>query len=75
MGWGIVTALTASDRTGDFDDVVLGYADLGGYLKGSPYFGALIGRYGNRIARGRFVLEGALYSLAINDGRGRVAPL
>src|SRR5262245_61897857 len=51
---GIITHLTAPDRNGQYADVVLGYDKLEGYLKNSPYFGALIGRYGNRIANGRF---------------------
>jgi len=65
---GIVTHLTAPDRTGHYADVVLGYDTLGGYLNASPYFGALIGRYGNRIARGQFRLDGVKYTLAINNG-------
>jgi aldose 1-epimerase len=65
---GIVTKLTAPDREGRFADVVLGYDTLEEYLKGSPYFGALIGRYGNRIAQGRFTLNGVHYSLAANNG-------
>lgn len=65
---GIVTSLTAPDRNGRYADVVLGYDSLARYLKGSPYFGALIGRYANRIARGRFSLDGVGYSLAINNG-------
>src|SRR5262249_37448768 len=65
---GIVTFLTAPDRAGRDEDVVLGYDTLAGYLKDSPYFGALIGRYGNRIARGRFTLDGVAYVLATNDG-------
>jgi len=64
---GIVTSLTAPDRAGNYTDVVLGYDSLAGYLKDSPYFGALIGRYGNRIARGRFSLDGKIYTLAINN--------
>ncbi len=64
---GIVTYLTAPDRQGHFADVVLGYDSLAGYLKSSPYFGALIGRYGNRIARGSFSLNGIRYTLAINN--------
>lgn len=64
---GIVTYLTAPDRHGKYEDVVLGYDTLAGYLKASPYFGALIGRYGNRIARGRFTLDGVSHTLAIND--------
>jgi len=65
---GIVTSLTAPDRQGHLSDVVLGYDTLAGYLKSSPYFGALIGRYGNRIAQGRFILNGKTYSLATNNG-------
>lgn len=64
---GIVTDLTAPDRRGSYQDVVLGFDDLDGYLKQSPYFGALIGRYGNRIARGRFSLDGTAYILATNN--------
>ena len=48
-------------------DVVLGYDSLAGYVRSSPYFGAVVGRYGNRIARGRFTLDGTTYSLAINN--------
>jgi aldose 1-epimerase len=65
---GIVTHLTAPDRKGHLDDVVLGYETLADYIKNSPYFGALIGRYGNRIARGQFELNGVQYKLATNNG-------
>ena len=65
---GIVVWLKVPDRNGKMGDVVLGYDDLAGYLKESPYFGALIGRYGNRIAKGKFVLDGKQYTLAINNG-------
>lgn len=65
---GIVTHLTAPDRKGRYSDIVLGYDKLDDYIKGSPYFGALIGRYGNRIAKGRFTLNGVKYSLAANNG-------
>jgi aldose 1-epimerase len=65
---GIITSLTAPDRKGQFADVVLGYDTLAGYIKDSPYFGALIGRYGNRIAKGKFSLNGANYTLATNNG-------
>ncbi len=65
---GIVTSLKTPDRNGKFTDVVLGYDNLAGYLKSTPYFGALIGRYGNRIANGRFSLDGKTYTLATNNG-------
>ncbi|MCD6338927.1 MAG: galactose mutarotase [Verrucomicrobia bacterium] len=65
---GIVVSLKMPDRNGRFDDVALGYDRLEGYLTNSPYFGALIGRYGNRIAKGRFTLDGKTYQLAVNDG-------
>jgi aldose 1-epimerase len=65
---GIITQLTAPDRHGAFADVVLGYDSLSGYLRSSPYFGALIGRYGNRIAKGRFTLDDSTYTLAVNNG-------
>jgi aldose 1-epimerase len=65
---GILVSLKVPDRQGRLEDVVLGYDTLDPYLKNSPYFGALIGRYGNRIARGRFTLEGKSYTLATNDG-------
>ena len=65
---GIIVALRAPDRTGKFDDVVLGYDSLSHYLKSSPYFGALIGRYGNRIDKGKFSLQGKDYQVTVNDG-------
>lgn len=65
---GIVVSLTTPDRCGRMGDLVLGYDNLDGYLAKSPYFGALIGRYGNRIAKGKFTLNGVTYSLAINNG-------
>ena len=65
---GIVTYLTAPDRHSDYADVVLGFDTLAGYLQSSPYFGALIGRFGNRIARGQFTLDGVKFQLGTNDG-------
>jgi aldose 1-epimerase len=65
---GIVTHLLVPDREGNPGDVVLGYDTLDPYLQSSPYFGALIGRYGNRIAHGRFALDGRTHQLDINDG-------
>lgn len=65
---GIITSIRTPDRAGRFADIVLGYADLAGYLHDSPYFGAIVGRYANRIARGRFTLDGTTYTLAVNNG-------
>jgi aldose 1-epimerase len=65
---GIIVSLRTPDRNGKLDDIVLGFDALDGYLTNSPYFGALIGRYGNRIARGRFTLDGKSYALALNNG-------
>jgi len=64
---GIVVSLQVPDRQGQLGDVVLGYKNLADYLRDSPYFGALIGRFGNRIAKGRFTLEGREYTLATNN--------
>ena len=64
---GIVVSLRVPDRNGNFGDVVLGYDTLAGYLKESPYFGCLVGRYGNRIAKGKFSLQGKDYTLATNN--------
>jgi aldose 1-epimerase len=64
---GIVTSLKMPDRDGNYGDVVLGYDNLVGYLTNSPYFGCLVGRYGNRIANGKFTLDGVEYTLATND--------
>ena len=65
---GIVVSLKVPDKKGNFGDVVLGYNDLNSYIKNNPYFGALIGRYGNRIGGAKFRLEGKTYTLAANDG-------
>ena len=69
---GIVVSLKVPDRAGKFDDVVLGFSDLESYTKPGPYFGALIGRYGNRIAKGRFKLNGVEYKLAVNNGENHL---
>ena len=69
---GILVSLKVPDKNGKFDDVVLGFNDLDSYLKGHPYFGALIGRYGNRIAKGRFTLNGTEYKLAVNNGENHL---
>jgi aldose 1-epimerase len=65
---GLVTSLKVPDKNGQLGDVVLGYDNLNGYIKSSPYFGALIGRYGNRICKGHFTLNGQTYNLAANNG-------
>ena len=69
---GIVVSLKVPDRNGKFDDVVLGFKELDNYLKPGPYFGALIGRYGNRIAKGHFTLNGVEYKLAVNNGENHL---
>ena len=66
---GAVTTLLAPDRDGRLSDVVLGFDAPADYLENRPFFGALIGRYGNRIARGDLPLDGAHHVLATNDGR------
>lgn len=66
---GIITSLTAPDRNGKYEDVVLGFTKPEGYFDGNPYyFGALIGRYGNRIANAKFTLDGKTYEINKNDG-------
>ncbi len=65
---GIVTEMWVPDKKGVKADVVLGFDTLEGYLAGHPYFGAIVGRCANRIAKGRFTLEGKTYALATNNG-------
>jgi aldose 1-epimerase len=70
---GILLSLKTPDRSGTLGDVVLGYDNLEGYLKNnSPYLGAIIGRYGNRIANGSFSLNGHQYTLARNNGENHL---
>jgi len=64
---GIVQSLTMPDRNGKLDDIVLGYDTVDAYIAKTPYFGALIGRYGNRIGGAKFTLEGKTYTLPQND--------
>lgn len=69
---GIVVSLMVPDRHGKLGDVVLGYNNLEGYLQKNPYFGCIIGRYGNRIAKGKFMLQGVEYTLAQNNGENHL---
>jgi aldose 1-epimerase len=68
----ILVSLEVPDRDGRTGDVVLGYDALDGYVKNSPYFGAIVGRYGNRLAKGRFALDGKTYTLATNNGENHL---
>ena len=63
----IVISLEAPDKDGNMADIVLGYDNLQDYLKETPYFGAIVGRYGNRIGKGKFTLDGVTYTLATNN--------
>ena len=65
---GIITSILLPDAKGRMGDIVLGYDSLKGYLAATPYFGAIVGRYANRIAKGTFKLEKKVYKLAINNG-------
>jgi aldose 1-epimerase len=69
---GIITSIMAPDKNGRFDDIVLGFDSLDNYVTSSPFFGALIGRYGNRIAKGKFELDGKKYTLAVNNGENHL---
>lgn len=66
---GIVTSIVVPDKNGDMADVVLGFDTLDKYLAGHPYFGAIIGRYANRIENAKFSIEGQPYQLTANDGK------
>ena len=65
---GIIVSWTAPDKNGNYEDVTLGCDSLANYVKGTPFFGALVGRYGNRIAKGKFMLDSTEYTLPINNG-------
>ena len=65
---GRIVSLFAPDKNGKMEDVVLGYDSLKHYLDGNLYFGAMIGRHGNRIAKGKFSLDGKQYTLFTNNG-------
>src|SRR5688572_10091611 len=64
---GIITSIKVPDRDGRMGDVVLGFDSIDGYLGEHPFFGAIIGRYGNRIAKAQFALDGRTYTLAANN--------
>ena len=66
---GIITSLRTAARDGRMGDIVLGFNDLATYLAGHPYFGAIVGRYANRIAKGRFTLDGRTYQVPVNNGQ------
>ena len=68
----ILVSLEVPDRNGKIDDITLGYDNLAAYIRENPYFGAIVGRYGNRIAKGRFSLDGVTYQLKINDGENHL---
>lgn len=65
---GRITSLKVPNKKGELENITLGFDNLDDYLKDNPYFGALIGRFGNRIAKGKFSLNGKEYSLAVNNG-------
>jgi len=68
----IVTSLQVPDKKGQMDDIVLGYDNLQDYIKETPYFGAIVGRYGNRIGKGTFTLDGVTYTLATNNNENHL---
>ena len=67
-----VVSLIAPDKDGKYSDVVLGYDDIDGYVNGTSYFGAIVGRYGNRIGKGKFKLDDDDYQLTINNGENHL---
>jgi aldose 1-epimerase len=68
----ILVSLEVPDRTGRLADITLGFDSLDGYLKGHPYFGAIVGRYANRIGKAQFTLDGVVYKLATNNGENHL---
>jgi len=69
---GIITSVKVPDKNGAIENVVLGFDSLKTYQAGHPYFGSLVGRYGNRIAKGKFVLNDTTYTLAVNNGENHL---
>jgi aldose 1-epimerase len=69
---GKIVSIIVPDKNGNFDDVVTGYSNIEGYVKGDNSFGAIIGRYGNRIANGSFTIDDETYTLAKNNGNNHL---
>lgn len=69
---GTITSFITPDKNGKNSSIVIGFDSLSSYTAGVPYFGATVGRYGNRIAKGKFTLDGKEYSLAINNGQNHL---
>lgn len=69
---GIITSWMVPDRNGKMGNIVLGFDSLSGYLAKPPYFGAIIGRYGNRIGKGKFTIDSTTYTLATNNGENHL---
>jgi aldose 1-epimerase len=67
-----ITSIQVPNRNGKIEDVVLGYDSIQGYIEGSAYLGAIVGRYGNRIGKGQFSLDGKQYQLTVNDGENHL---
>lgn len=67
-----VVSLTSPDKNSKYEDIVLGYDNIDGYIKDKSYFGTIVGRYGNRIAKGKFTLDGKEYQLSINNGENQL---
>ncbi len=67
-----MVSLEVPDRAGKTEDILLGYDNLDGFVKNSPYFNSIVGRYGNRIAKGKFTLDGKEYTLAVNNGENHL---
>jgi aldose 1-epimerase len=67
-----ITSMFVPDRNGKVADVVLGYDSIDGYIDGTAYFGAIVGRYGNRIGKGQFQLDGKQYQVTVNDGENHL---
>lgn len=68
---GVITEIHTPDKNGEFADMNLGFDRIEPYYNDAPYFGALIGRFGNRIAKGKFTLDGETYQLAPNNGNNQ----